>query len=407
MARLRICDLTTLFIEGGEGGVNTYLYEKSKYLHECVGDEFEHQLIVPTQNHCVKSFGASTLYGIASPRYFRNPQHRVIFNHRAVREILRKIKPDLIEIDCASLLGRVAARALLERPPRIVGFYHVHLPTYYARPFLAPLGEWAAAAAERLAWSYVRICASPCERVLVASATVREQLARHGFPPLEAVPLGVDTELFHPPVVQASAVGTLNAVEDPQAVPRILYVGRLSYEKNLPLLFEAYERLCAKRPYRLCVIGDGPLRKFVQNYASTHPNVDYLGEVAYGERLAEHYRAADVLALPSPSETFGLIVLEALASGIPVVAVRQGGPTELLRDGVGGFARPGDAADFAAKIETALAQRKPAAVYRAAIRERYSWQQTFTRVVAIYRDVLRGPAVDTDECRAQDAWLRA
>ena len=97
---MRICDLTNLYIDGGEGGVNTYLKEKTAYFGHA-GD-VEHSVIVPTARSEVTQMGAATLYGIASPRYFRNPQHRILFNRRAITEILRRVQPDVVEVDCAS-----------------------------------------------------------------------------------------------------------------------------------------------------------------------------------------------------------------------------------------------------------------------------------------------------------------
>jgi alpha-1,6-mannosyltransferase len=104
--------------------------------------------------------------------------------------------------------------------------------------------------------------------------------------------------------------------------------------------------------------------------------------------LAKLYRAADVLAVPGRSETFSLIVLEAFASGLPVVAVRHGGPAELCRPGLGELARPGDARDFASKIRAALASRVTAAARRTHVEAGYSWERTFERLVEVYEEMI-------------------
>ena len=136
---MRICDLTTLYIDGGAGGVNTYLLEKARYL----ADHSEikgHTMIVPGAHHSKQSLFASTLYTIKSPRFFYNPHHRILANYRQIRQLLTAINPDLIEVDCSYLLGRWAQAAMGERRVPLVGFYHTHLPSFYVRPLTQRLG---------------------------------------------------------------------------------------------------------------------------------------------------------------------------------------------------------------------------------------------------------------------------
>jgi len=108
---------------------------------------------------------------------------------------------------------------------------------------------------------------------------------------------------------------------------------------------------------------------------------------AYGEKLAQLYWSADVLAVPGRNETFSLIVLEAFASGIPVVAADQGGPAELLRPDVGGLARPGDADDFATKVSAVLNARIQSSVCRHHVETSYSWERTFSRLLEVYESL--------------------
>ena len=104
--------------------------------------------------------------------------------------------------------------------------------------------------------------------------------------------------------------------------------------------------------------------------------------------LAERYATADVLALPSRNETFGLTILEALASGLPVVAINQGGPTELLPPRVGALAAPGDPGDFANQLARVLREKSPAEHYRAYVAEYFSWDKTFRKLLTVYAQLL-------------------
>ena len=366
---MRICDLTTLYIDGGEGGVNTYLTEKARDLAE--RSNCDHLVIVPGARTEVRELFGSRVYTVKSPRLPSNPQHRVLANFREVKRILRRERPDLVEVDCAYFLGQVARRALPNVP--VVGFYHVHLPTFIARPRASRLGPLFAGAAERMTWRYVDYCNDTCDRVVVTSTPIRERLIQVGFQvPLEQVQLGVNLELFQP--------GARS--ERPKDTTELLYVGRLSREKDISVLIDAFQRLPAS--YRLTLIGDGPLRDELGAQARGDGRVRFLGRIPYGQRLAERYREADLLVVPSPNETFNLTVLEGLASGLPVVAVRQGGPRELVTPEIGALARPGDPADMARAIEAVAARQVAPSVCREHVAQRSSWRRSFDRLLEVY-----------------------
>jgi D-inositol-3-phosphate glycosyltransferase len=103
--------------------------------------------------------------------------------------------------------------------------------------------------------------------------------------------------------------------------------------------------------------------------------------------LAEIYAAADILALPSRNETFGLTILEALAAGIPVVAVNQGGPSNLLHPRIGALAAPGDPADFAEQVARVLADHTMARQCRTYVEQHFSWDKTFVKLLDIYENL--------------------
>ena len=375
---MRICDLTTLWIDGGTGGgVNTYLAEKARYLTRR-GDS-EHVIVVPGAQTRTERLYGSTLYTIKSPRFPPNPQHRVLWNLSAVTRILRDERPNVVEVDCAYLLGKVAAAALRSGNVPVVGFYHAHLPTFIARPWVSRFGSTVSRVTERLAWHYVRYCNRRCDRLIVTSHDIHQRLTAEGFTKLDYVPLGVNLDLFRPAV-------NGNGTAEP---PTLLYVGRLSSEKNLDILVDAFKLLSARGDYRLNIVGEGPLRGRLERRAAGDPRIAFLGSLEYGDALARTYARADVFTLPSPNETFNLAVLEALASGIPVVGARQGGPVDLVHPGVGALAEPGNAADFASKVERVVAERQGGARRcREYVERNFSWERTFERLLSIYGEVI-------------------
>ena len=376
---MRICDLTTLYIDGGAGGVNTYLLEKARYFADYDGVT-HHSIIVPGAQNAKQSLFGSTLYTIKSPRFFYNPHHRILTNYLQIKQLLTAVHPDLIEVDCSYILGRWAQAAMGKRYVPLVGFYHTHLPSFYARPLTQRFGNAVAQLAESCAWQYIAYCMAPLDRVLVASQDIYARLVTRLEMKVEQVPLGVNMDLFAPRPPQSMAPG--------KERPVILYVGRLSQEKDLTMLFEAFRILNQRGTYQLCIVGDGPLRPQTECFVRTTAHAAYAGMIPYGERLAECYATADVLALPSRNETFGLTILEALASGIPVVAVNQGGPTDLLHASVGTLAAPGDPVDFAEKLARVLLDKSLPQHCRAYVAEHFSWDKTFIKLLTIYDNML-------------------
>src|SRR5262249_4730185 len=224
----------TLYIDGGAGGVNTYLLEKARYLADYDGVT-NHTIIVPGARHAKQSLFGSTLYTIQSPRFFYNPHHRILTNYRQIKRILTVVEPDLIEVDCSYVLGHWARAAMGQRRVPLVGFYHTHLPSFYARPLTQCFGNPVARIAEAWAWRYIAYCMAPLDRVFVASNDIYTRLVTSIDKSVEHVALGVNLDLFVPPPQPLN--------RGKRERPVILYVGRLSQEKDLTVLFEAFRLL--------------------------------------------------------------------------------------------------------------------------------------------------------------------
>jgi len=176
---------------------------------------------------------------------------------------------------------------------------------------------------------------------MVPTEQLRQELTRVGFERLVVAPRGVDTALFDP--VRRSDALRHSWGADAQT-PVALYVGRLAPEKNLGLLVAAYRAMRELQPgLRLVLVGDGPAR---QALAEVMPEAVFAG-TRCGEVLAQHYASADLFVFPSMTETFGNVTVEALASGLPVLAYDHAAAAGLVRSGHNGMlARLADAGDF-------------------------------------------------------------
>jgi len=219
------------------------------------------------------------------------------------------------------LLGLLIAR-LMDIP--LAGTYHTEIPQYVRSltndEFL-----------EKAAWSYMIWFYGQMEEVMVPSAGTREQLISRGLPPekMKPLPRWVDTEVYSPDMRNPSfwksrGLGLGRIV--------LLYVGRVSREKGLEMLAETFRELVdSGASIALAVIGDGPYREKMEAVLTGYPCL-FTGYLA-GEQLQRGYASADLFVFPSATDTFGNVVLEAQASGLPVIVSDQGGPRELMVDG--------------------------------------------------------------------------
>jgi glycosyltransferase involved in cell wall biosynthesis len=216
------------------------------------------------------------------------------------------------------LTGLAAARLL---GLRTTGIYHTDFVQYVRH--LTQDDELA-----DLTWQYMRWFYEQCTTILVPTETYRRQLIDNGFEPskLGVMARGVDTQLFHP----SKAVPTFfDRYGQPNRF-RFLYVGRISKEKNVDVLVDAFEEV-VRRGYQasLVFVGDGPQRQSLAARCQDRP-IAFTG-ILEGEELAQAYASGDCMVFPSTTDTFGNVVLEAQASGLPVIVSDQGGPAEIVR----------------------------------------------------------------------------
>lgn len=261
---------------------------------------------------------------------------------RGVRRRLEAFRPDAIHIATEAPLGFAARRYCLKRGLPFTTSYHTRFPEYVSARFPVPLS-----------WGYrvMRRFHRPSAGVMVATRSLAEELTRRGFANLKPWTRGVELSLFHP------RPGEPPPVALPQ--PVFLYVGRVAVEKNIAAFLEL------DLPGSKLVVGGGPQ---LEELKRRFPQAHFTGPKE-GEELARHYAAADVFVFPSRTDTFGLVVLEALASGLPVAAFPVTGPKDVLA-GSGAGALDEDLRQ-AALAALAL---DPAAARRHA--EGFSWPHT-------------------------------
>jgi glycosyltransferase involved in cell wall biosynthesis len=239
------------------------------------------------------------------------------------------------------LTGLLAAKMLNLRTS---GIYHTDFPQY-----VRILTEDSFL--ESVTWRYMQWFYGQLDAVFVNSEEYRQSWIKRGFDPakLEIFPRGLDTELFHP---KRRDVRFFEKFAASNGAVRLLYVGRVSREKDLDLLADAYRRLRNEGlPVQLFVVGQGP---YSQAFAASLPEAVFTGYLR-GEELARAYASADVFLFPSTTDTFGNVIIEAQASGVPVVVSDSGGPKELVQNNENGLiTRSHDVEDFTRAVRNLI-----------------------------------------------------
>jgi len=239
--------------------------------------------------------------GIPMPGY---PEIRLAFTGaRAVRRHIDRLQPDHIHIATEGPIGLAARRVCLNAGRPFTTSYHTRFPEYLRARAPVPVS---------LSYAYLRRFHNAGQGTLVATASLIKELEGHGFRNLHLWTRGVDSDLFRP---RAESVLDLPR-------PIFLSVGRVAVEKNI----EAF--LSLDLPGSKVVVGEGPARASLEK---RFPDVHFLGQHT-GEDLAQLYSSADVFVFPSRTDTFGIVILEALASGLPVAAYPVTGPLDVIGD---------------------------------------------------------------------------
>jgi len=304
----------------------------------------------------------------------------------AIVEALSDGRYDVVHLCSPGPAGAAAAivARMIELP--VVGSYHTELAAYAALRTEDPRLAFGAQLA-------IGAFYGQCRTVLSPSAASDAVLAGMGIDPqrIGRWDRGVDTLRFHPDLRdEALLPGEIS----------VLYAGRLTTEKGVDLLADAFlaARECDPRLH-LCLAGGGPEEGALRERLGGHAT--FLGWL-HGDALARAYASADVFLFASRTDTFGQVLLEAQASGLPVVAVDEGGPRELIEDGVTGLLRPAEAGPLAEALldlaRVPAARRRLAGAGRLAVAER-SWERALGRLADGYRNALGEPATAAPERR--------
>jgi alpha-1,6-mannosyltransferase len=362
---MHLVDITMFYAAEG-GGVSTYLNAKARWLAQ--RQRVRHSILSPNVTTQGGAPALVHLPGIAVPGIHG---YRWPLTVGGTARIMRRLQPDLIEAGDAGPGAWAALRVKRRLGIPAIAYYHSDLENLMQLRFGGAGGV--------IARRYLSELYRQFDLVLAPSRLIVEQLGGMGIAGAVHQPLGIDIDTFS----RRRRVATLRRhLRLPPEARLLVYAGRFTQEKRLDLLIDAVRKL--GRPYHLLLVGGGSV------VLPQYPQTSFMPYKRDQRALARLLASCDVLVHPGDSETFGLIVLEAMSCGLPVVATTSGGIAELVDDSTGILVPPNSVAALCAGIE-AIYQRDLKRLSLAASRKaqtQYDWNAILPQLMGRYAGLL-------------------
>ncbi|MGE5657404.1 MAG: glycosyltransferase [Actinomycetota bacterium] len=334
------------------------------------------QVLIFSPEGGLTEYKGAKIYGIEGFPLPMYPELKMAFPTPAIGRKIEEFKPDLIHVVNPAILGLGGLYYGKKFNIPILASYHTHLPKY--------LHHYGFGMLEPLLWELLKGAHNQAELNLCTSTAMVEELRAHGIERVDLWQRGVDTEMYHPQLASQEMRSRLS--QGSPTSPILLYVGRLGAEKEIEQIKPILEAIPNAR---LALVGDGPHRQALQEYFAETPT--YFVGYLRGQELASAYASADAFIFPSRTETLGLVLLEAMAAGTPVVAARSGGIPDIVTDGINGYLfDPMDEGGAIAATQRLLARPQEREILRQNARqeaERWGWAAATQQLRRYYHSV--------------------
>ena len=335
------------------------------------------QVLVISPDGGLTEYKGAKIYGVsgfAMPLY---PELKMALPRPAIGDALTQFKPDIIHVVNPAVLGLAGIFYSKTLNIPLIASYHTHIPEYLQHYRLGML--------EGLVWELLKAGHNQAQLNLCTSTAMVQALTEHGIERVDLWQRGVDTEMFQPHMASREMRSRLSQ-GNPDS-PLLLYVGRLSAEKEIEQIKPVLDSIPNAR---LALVGDGPHRQALEKHFEG--TATYFVGYLQGLELGAAFASADAFVFPSRTETLGLVLLEAMAAGCPVVAARSGGIPDIVEDGVNGFLfDPTDGQGAIAATQRLLANPQEQEMLRQNARreaECWSWSAATQQLHNYYQAVI-------------------
>ena len=374
-----LCDLTQSWSPAGGGGITTYLKRKREF----VLSETPHRLlqIVPGPDDKITYNGRHTLVEIRAGEVWGSPTYRFIQRTGAVHDILARFQPDIIESLCPWVLPWTAINYRRKNPATaLVAGYRTNFPDAHVYRVMNDLfGPFLGRRSRDLAMIYARLTYKRFDHVYTLNQNSLSLLKDLGVQSVGVLPLGVDKEIFSPDRRDLDFRTKLGLTGNG---PLLIYVGRVDNEKRARTLVDMFRLLPVELNAQMVIIGDGKLRETLMKEAEGLP-IAFPGFETDRIKLASALASSDIYVSAMADETFGISVIEAQASGLPVVGVASGAMPERVPRGMGLLGPVDDAqamADNVVKVWGADRSTMRSAIAKHTVAQN-SWEKTFSSLL--------------------------
>ncbi len=280
------------------------------------------QVLVVSPDGGLTEYKGAKIYGVSGFPLPLYPELKLALPRPSIGVALEKFQPDLIHVVNPAVLGLGGLYYAKVMQLPLVASYHTHLPQY--------LHHYGLGMLEGVMWELIKVSHNQAQLNLCTSTAMVQQLREHGIERLDLWQRGVDIETFYPELASLEMRSHLSQGH-PES-PLLLYVGRLGAEKEIDRIKLVLDAI---PDARLALVGDGPNRSALEKHFAGTPT-HFVGYLT-GKELGSAFASADAFIFPSRTETLGLVLLEAMAAGCPVVAARSGGIPDIVTDGVNGY----------------------------------------------------------------------
>lgn len=334
-------------------------------------------IVAPDQG--IREYAGSRVVGVPCVRNPIYPEGRIGIPNPLTYKRVRAFRPDLMHIFHPANIGLMGVVFGRQMGVPVLSSFHLdvaHIATFYGMHLVGwLLGKIVT---QGFRWS---------DYTLAPSQLIRDKMRAQGIPRVGLWRRGVDADLFHPSLRDEATRAELSGGHPDDTI--LLYVGRLAPEKQIEQVREVLRRVPGTR---LALVGGGPHRPVLEEYFAGLPVV--FAGYRTGAELARAYASADVFVFPSAFESFGLVLLEAMGAGIPVVSSRVGGAIDIVEEGVSGYTFDVDDVEGLVRgVAACVSEPAHLDAMKTAARKRaeyYSWTTIMDELVACYYAMLEG-----------------
>lgn len=387
--KITIVDCNNFWSPSG-GGVRRYHLEKMDFYRDRA--DANYAFVMHDESTFTEQIGPNAfIEHLKVPKVYGNWEYRYLTYSKPLEPVLKRLNPDVIEIGSPYFMPGIVRKIVRsnEMKAKMMGFWHADFPVTYVKRFLEKFGETAANTGEELAWKHARKQYNQMDGVMVSSQIIKNRMEHNGLKDVHFLPLGVNSELFHPKNRDELLINTLKKGVNERLL--MFFPHRFSKEKGLDVILEAYPMMCEQLEHEpvLVIAGMGPYENLARQAAQKFEFVHLRGFIKEKSEMAAFYASADLGFALSKWETFGLSLLESLSSGLPLIAANDGAALEHIKTSEAGVVLdqvdPKTLADAVVKFSTENLEEKK--LKARAYAEQLTWKNCFESQLELYRKI--------------------